>query len=174
MSERAANHSPTVVCRAGARASLPACGIPAAEELLPFTVDFDPVEGEGHPIAGTPRYMAPEQLAGATLTPAADWYAFGLTLRQAITGEPPRFPTPHGPATGGLRARGFAVPEALDARGGGDRAIARGVVLMQRARLPRTPARRVCPSPAPASTGTRQPARLLHEAKRRRPMVATR
>jgi hypothetical protein len=62
--------------------------------------------------AGTPRYMAPEQLAGDLLTPAADWYAFGLMLRQAITGEPPG--PPHDPPDGSLRARGFAVPEDLD------------------------------------------------------------
>lgn len=72
----------------------------------------DPVEGEGHSFAGTPRYMAPEQLAGGPLTPAADWYAFGLTLRQAITGEPPRLS--NAPPNDSLRARGFTVPQELD------------------------------------------------------------
>ena len=78
----------------------------------------------------------------------------------------------------GPRAVVDAFPRALEDTtrlgGGGDRARARPVTLMQRARLPRTPARRSCPSRAPASTGTRQPARLLHEAKRRRATAATR
>jgi eukaryotic-like serine/threonine-protein kinase len=36
-------------------------------------------------LAGTPRYMPPEQAAGATVTPAADQYAFALSLREALT-----------------------------------------------------------------------------------------
>jgi eukaryotic-like serine/threonine-protein kinase len=36
-------------------------------------------------LAGTPRYMAPEQAAGAALTAAADQYAFALSLREALT-----------------------------------------------------------------------------------------
>ncbi len=38
-------------------------------------------------IAGTPAYMAPEQLAGGRLTPQADLYAFGLIAYEAITGR---------------------------------------------------------------------------------------
>jgi eukaryotic-like serine/threonine-protein kinase len=37
--------------------------------------------------AGTPRYMAPEQAAGKELTPAADQYAFGVSLRDALAGR---------------------------------------------------------------------------------------
>jgi len=33
---------------------------------------------------GTPRYMAPEQLAGGEITAAADQYAFGVSLREAL------------------------------------------------------------------------------------------
>ncbi|MEO8184332.1 MAG: protein kinase [Deltaproteobacteria bacterium] len=81
---------------------------------LVWQLSQEPVEWRGDPLAGTPRYMAPEQLAGQPLTPAADWYAFGLTLRQAITGEPPRSLASHGAADLSLRARGFALPEDLD------------------------------------------------------------
>ncbi len=38
---------------------------------------------------GTPYFMAPEQVAGAPPTAAADWYAFGVILHLAITGRLP-------------------------------------------------------------------------------------
>src|SRR4051812_12816363 len=40
-------------------------------------------------VAGTPAYMAPEQLLGKELTAAADWYAFGVMLYEAVCGELP-------------------------------------------------------------------------------------
>ncbi|HUQ04195.1 MAG TPA: serine/threonine-protein kinase [Kofleriaceae bacterium] len=38
---------------------------------------------------GTPRYMSPEQGAGAPLTAASDWYAVGVMLYRCLTGRPP-------------------------------------------------------------------------------------
>jgi hypothetical protein len=39
-------------------------------------------------VGGTPRYMAPEQRAGATLTPAVDQYALCVSLREALPEVP--------------------------------------------------------------------------------------
>ncbi len=44
---------------------------------------------EGAPVAGTPGYQPPEVLAGAPATPAADVYAFGVTLREALASVAP-------------------------------------------------------------------------------------
>jgi eukaryotic-like serine/threonine-protein kinase len=40
-------------------------------------------------VLGTPRYLAPEQVAGAPATPASDLYSLGAVLYECLAGRPP-------------------------------------------------------------------------------------
>ena len=63
--------------------------------VLDFGLAMDPEPGSvGQTVAdgsvsGTPAYMSPEQAAGADATAASDFYAVGIMLYEALTGELP-------------------------------------------------------------------------------------
>jgi len=44
---------------------------------------------EKGPMAGTPMFMSPEQLAGEAAGPPSDWHAVGSMLYEVLTGRPP-------------------------------------------------------------------------------------
>lgn len=60
-------------------------------KVLDFGLVSDHVDGVHAPdtgLAGTPEYIAPEQVAGQPVSPAADWYAVGVMMYRALTGCP--------------------------------------------------------------------------------------
>ena len=52
-------------------------------------VSLRAADEDGAPALGTPAYMAPEQMTGGEVGPAADIYAFGLVLYEVVTGRLP-------------------------------------------------------------------------------------
>ncbi|MCH9688622.1 MAG: protein kinase [Deltaproteobacteria bacterium] len=71
-----------------------AAGRPEIAKLLDFGIVRDNAAGQRRLTAtgltiGTPAYMAPEQLAGLAVGPAADIYALATTIWEAIAGDLP-------------------------------------------------------------------------------------
>jgi serine/threonine protein kinase len=57
--------------------------------VLDFGVVVDLVSSRHQTLAGTPTYMAPEQVADQPAMPATDWYALGTMMYEALTGTAP-------------------------------------------------------------------------------------
>jgi hypothetical protein len=125
---------------------------PANVLLGPFgprVIDFGMARAAGSPdasgltltgaVVGTPGWMAPEQLTGEPVTPAADVFAWGALVAFAGTGRPPFGTGPvealtyrivHGqPDLGGLPERLGRVVAAAMARSPGARPSARDLLL---------------------------------------------
>ncbi|MCA9706494.1 MAG: protein kinase [Myxococcales bacterium] len=92
-----------VLLEAGGRVVLTDFGVARS------TIEDDGVTREGVLLVGTPRYMAPEQVAGEPLTPRTDLYALGLLLYEAATG---RLPFAAKDAIGTAMARLHELPES--------------------------------------------------------------
>ncbi|WP_279433394.1 serine/threonine-protein kinase [Micromonospora sp. KC606] len=58
-------------------------------KLADFGIAVLAGRGGGASVSGTPRYMAPEQWAGAPASPACDIYAATATFYECLTGHPP-------------------------------------------------------------------------------------
>lgn len=56
---------------------------------LVIELDSAAITRSAEGLVGTPAYMSPEQAAGKSVTAACDWYAVGVMLYQALTGELP-------------------------------------------------------------------------------------
>ncbi|MGE3492237.1 MAG: serine/threonine-protein kinase, partial [Vicinamibacterales bacterium] len=84
----------------------------AAQDLASVTRLTDPGV-----MAGTPPYMAPEQLLGQTTGPATDQFAFGVLLYELLTGRHPfgsgALPTTIARVLGGSLEPDASIPAAL-------------------------------------------------------------
>jgi serine/threonine-protein kinase len=56
---------------------------------LAMSVDFDDLTAEPGRVAGSPRYMSPEQLRKRVLDPRTDLWSLGVVMYELLTGVPP-------------------------------------------------------------------------------------
>jgi len=89
----------------------------------PVVVDFGisklpPSEGDvatsAHAIAGTPLYMAPEQLRGFEATYKSDQYALGVVLYESVTGSAPFFHEGHYELLHAIMTAPIVAPSVLN------------------------------------------------------------
>ena len=89
---RAHSHVPSIVHRDVKPENLYLHRAESSFESVVKVMDFGVAavvgERERRPI-GTPRYMAPEQVTGASLSPQTDQYALGLVIYEMLTGRLP-------------------------------------------------------------------------------------
>jgi tetratricopeptide (TPR) repeat protein len=98
-----------------------------------YVVDFGLARaaGAGIPLAGTPRYMAPEQWSGRPIDQRADQFAFAVALFEALYGEQPL------PADGdGQMSAGFARPSVRRGPARVERAVLRALSIDPDGRFP--------------------------------------
>ncbi|MBL8721149.1 MAG: protein kinase [Myxococcales bacterium] len=78
--------------------------------VLDFGLVADATDGQAtaSSIAGTPAYMAPEQVTGTNIGPPADLYALGVMLYEALTGQLPFTGTAYGVML--AKQQGLAAP----------------------------------------------------------------
>ncbi|WP_437735262.1 protein kinase domain-containing protein [Sorangium sp. So ce1335] len=106
----------------------------------------------------TPRYAAPEQLAGGPASPASDVYALGLLLHEMLAGEVPLAGRTREETREAREARDTPCPPAAGA------ALPEDVAALVRRCLARDPARR--PAAAEVAEALAAPARPRAAARR--------
>ncbi|WP_051712309.1 protein kinase domain-containing protein [Spirillospora albida] len=135
---------------------------PVGVKVLDFGIAFTGTSPGSGRVIGTPAYVAPELRAGAEPTPAADVYALGVILRQALLGGPPsaEFGGLHELPDGIGRLLRSALATSPDAR---PEAAETARVLADAAGIDLAPLPTAPPPAAPAPEPEPNPTRVLDE-----------
>ncbi len=115
---------------------------------------------QGH-FAGTPVYMAPEQVLDQPVTPAVDVYALGVILYELVAGHPPFDGTP----ASLLASHAYADPPPLEGAAGRD--VPRAMVELIVRMLAKSPLDRPSPEVIRRRIGAWLGDRLPPEARQR-------